>query len=163
MGKRGQVNIGVERVIAAPPADVYAYIADYRAHHHRFLPPAFSDFAVEAGGVGAGTLVRFRLKAGGRETAHRARVEEPEPGRRLTETYLDTGSVTAFEVLPEGEGCRVRIETTFPAAPGLRGAVERVLAPRLLRPLYEDELARLDRYARERALAAPGAAPSGSG
>jgi hypothetical protein len=25
-------------------------------HHPRFLPPAFSDFEVESGGIGAGTL-----------------------------------------------------------------------------------------------------------
>ncbi len=150
MGERGQIRVAVERRIAAPAPLVYDCLADLQTHHHRFLPPAFSDFAVEAGGVGAGTVVRFRLKVGGRQTSLRARVDEPTAGRRLTETYPDSGLVTAFEVRPEGEHCRVSIESAVPAASGPRGALERVLAAWLLKPIYKDELARLDRYARGR-------------
>jgi hypothetical protein len=53
--------------------------------------------------------------------------------------------VTTFTVTPEGSGSRVRIETTA-AATGIQGVVARLLAPRLLRPLFIDELARLDQY-----------------
>ena len=66
-----EIRVSAERSIAAPAARVYRLIADYREHHPRFLPPAFSDFQVERGGVGAGTVIRFRLAAGGRNRAHR--------------------------------------------------------------------------------------------
>ena len=65
----------------------------------------------------------------------------------LTETDLDSGAVTTFTVTPESDGSRVRIETRYQAA-GVRGFIERLAAPRMLRALYTDELARLDRYAR---------------
>jgi len=150
-------RIEAEARVGAPAGEVYGLIADYRRHHHRFLPPAFSDWEVETGGVGAGTVVRFRLALAGRRREHRARIEEPEPGRRLVESDLTTGSVTTFEVAPEGGDSRVRITTELPGGRGLRGAITRRLAPRLLQPLYADELARLDRYAREQAAAANGA------
>ena len=63
------MRIRAERSLAAPPERVYRCIADYREHHPRFLPPAFSNFRVEQGGVGAGTEIRFQLKAGGRMLA----------------------------------------------------------------------------------------------
>lgn len=143
-------RIAAERTIAAPADLVYGYIADYRDHHHRFLPPAFSAFRVEKGGVGAGTVARFRLAVGGRARDYAAHVAEPEPGRVLTETDPDSGSVTAFTVAPDGGRSQVRIETAWTGSPGIAGLVERLVAPRLLRRLYADELARLDLYARER-------------
>jgi len=146
-----QIRVAAERPIAAPAEHVYRYLADYREHHPRFLPPAFSDFQVEQGGIGAGTVIRFRLRAGGRSQVARQRVAEPVPGRVLSEADLDDPSlVTTFTVMPDGDRCRVLIETTWQRA-GVRGLVERLLAPRVLRPLYADELARLDRYAREQA------------
>ena len=75
-------------------------------------------------------------------------VSEPEPGRVLREDYPERHSATTFIVTPTGDTCRVRIETTG-QRPGLQGLIERWLAPRVLLPLYTDELARLDRYARE--------------
>jgi hypothetical protein len=42
----------VARVVDAPAATVYGYLADMREHHPRFLSPVFSAFAVETG-VGA--------------------------------------------------------------------------------------------------------------
>ena len=146
-----EIRVTAERSIAAPAERVYRYLADYREHHPRFLPPAFSDFQVEQGGIGAGTVIRFRLTAGGRSQVARQRVEEPEPGRVLREADLDDPSLaTTFTVTPDGDRCRVLIETTWQRA-GVRGLVERLLAPRVLRPLYADELARLDRYAQEQA------------
>lgn len=138
------LRICADRSMPAPPERVYGCIADYRQHHPRFLPPAFSQFHVEQGGVGAGTQIRFQLKVGGRTYRYHGHVTEPEPGRVLAEVY-DDGGVTTFTVLPEGNGSRVRIATTADAT-GIQGFVTRWLAPRWLRPLYTDELARLDQY-----------------
>src|SRR5919198_479296 len=75
------IRVMAERSIAAPAEEVYRYIADYRTHHPRFLPPAFSAFQVDQGGVGEGTIVRFRVRAGGRTRAVHQRVSEATPGR----------------------------------------------------------------------------------
>ena len=142
-----EVRVVAERRVAAPPDHVYRCIADFNEHHPRFLPPAFSDFRVEEGGVGAGTVASFRLTAGGRTRAYRVRVDEPDPGRVLTESDQLSSSVTSFVVTPEGSGARVRIETRWQGAGGVGGVFERLFAPRVLRRLYADELDRLDRHA----------------
>jgi hypothetical protein len=120
-----------------------------REHHPRFLPPAFSDFQVESGGVGAGTITRFKVTAGGRSREYRMTVAEPEPGRVLTESDTGSSLVTRTTVTPQGNASRVEISTTWQGAGGIGGFFERIFAPRALRSIYEDELRRLDAYARE--------------
>lgn len=93
-------------------------------------------------------MVSYRLRAGGRERHYRARIDEPEPGRVLTET-LEDGKTTTFTVTPGEGGTLVRIETRYRAG-GPLGWMEGLLAPRILEPLYKDELERLDAYARSR-------------
>ncbi len=144
------ISVSAERTVDAPAPEVYGYIADHRDHHAHFLPPAFSDFQVESGGVGAGTITRFKLTAGGRTRQLRTQVAEPEPGRVLTESDTLSSSVTTWTVTPEGSACQVRISTTWQGAGGVGGVFERLFAPRVLRRLYADELSRLDAYARER-------------
>ena len=56
----GTIHVAAERMIQASPAIVYGYLADMR-EHERFLPPTFSNFAVEEGGVGAGSVVTFTV------------------------------------------------------------------------------------------------------
>jgi Polyketide cyclase / dehydrase and lipid transport len=143
------ISVSAEQPVSAPAPEVYGYIADHREHHPHFLPPAFSDFQVESGGVGAGTIARFKLTAGGRTRQFRVQVAEPEPGRVLTESDTESTSVTTWTVTPEGSACRVRISTTWQGAGGVGGVFERLFAPRVLRGLYADELSRLDAYARE--------------
>jgi Polyketide cyclase / dehydrase and lipid transport len=138
-----------ERTIGAPADAIYGYIADMREHHPRFLPPAFSDFQVESGGVGAGTVTRFTLSAGGRTREYRMKVAEPEPGRVLTESDIGSTAVTTFTVSPQGAASLVRISTAWDGAGGMGGLFERMFAPRVMRAIYADELNRLDAYARE--------------
>lgn len=53
--------------IAAPASDVYRILADYRDGHKRILPPQFfGRLDLLAGGRGAGTKIRFEMKAFGR-------------------------------------------------------------------------------------------------
>jgi len=59
-----RIAVSAERTVDAPADTVYRYVADMREHHPRYLPPAFSDFRVESGGVGAGTITRFTVRAG---------------------------------------------------------------------------------------------------
>lgn len=146
---RMKISVAVERRIEAPASRVYAYVADFRQHHPNFLPPAFSDLVVEEGGIGAGTVHRFSLTLGGRTSSARVVVDEPEPGRVLTETETERGMVTTFTVEPEPRGMsRVQIHSTW-ETPGIRGLVERLLATAMLRRLYADELNLLNGYARQ--------------
>ena len=145
-------------IFTAPAERVYRILADYE-HHQRILPAAFSDFTIEKGGVGAGTVVSFKVSAGGVTQVHRDTVAEPEPGRVLTEVN-DTGEVTTFTVTPVGGPTSgqtlVKIETRWPSR-GLQGLVERLVAPRMLCGMFFDELERLEwleRYAQTQPLEA---------
>ena len=141
------LHVSAERIISAPAGAVYALLANYRDGHPRILPSAFSGLEVLQGGTGAGTEIRFGLKLAGRKQGVEASVDEPEPGRVLTETYPARGAVTTFTVDPVGDQSRVRIETTWEASRGLAGLVERLIAPRLFRDLYAQELELIERWA----------------
>jgi uncharacterized protein YndB with AHSA1/START domain len=147
-----KIVVSAERVIDAPADAVYGYVADMRDHHPHYLPPAFSDFRVESGGVGAGTITRFKVTAGGRSREYRMRVDEPEPGRVLTESDTDSSLVTTTTVTPRDSASVVQISTSWDGAGGIGGFFERTFAPRAMRPIYADELDRLDAYAREQRL-----------
>lgn len=147
----GTLVASAERQVGAPADEVYRYIADHREHHPHFLPPAFSDFEVVSGGVGAGTVTRFKVTAGGRTREYRMTVAEPDPGRVMTETDSGSTLVTTWTVTPHGDGAStVRISTTWQGAGGIGGFFERLFAPSAASRIYADELRRLDAYARER-------------
>jgi hypothetical protein len=141
------VQLEVERRINAPADLIYRIIADYQTHHPAILPPAFSDVAVEQGGVGDGTVISFDRKLGGRTRRMRARISEPRPGV-LEETDLEFGAVTGFEITQEADASRVVIRTSFPSAPGIQGWFERRFAPGMLLKLYNQELDNLETYVR---------------
>jgi hypothetical protein len=144
------IRVFAERTVRAPADVVYGYLADMREHHPRFLPPAFSDFQVESGGAGAGTITRFAVTAGGRTRRYRMQVAEPEPGRVMTESDTGSSLVTTTTVTPHGDACLVQISTTWDGAGGIGGLLERMFAPRVMRGIYADELERLDAYAQAR-------------
>jgi uncharacterized protein YndB with AHSA1/START domain len=146
----GQITVEQTRAVGAPAGLVYRLIAQDE-HHQRFLPDNFSDFETLQGGHGAGTLHRFTVRAGGRTREYTMRVAEPEPGRVITESDQGASLVTSFTVTPSGDTCKVTIATKWSGAPGVGGFFERLFAPRVLRTTYADELARLDRYARQQA------------
>ncbi len=147
----GAMRVSADGTVDAPADTVYGYLADMREHHPHFLPAAFSNFEVEAGGVGAGTVTRFRMTAGRRTRDYRMTVAEPQPGRVLTESDTGSSLITTFTVTPEGERSRVEISTSWQGAGGIGGFFERLFAPRVLRAVYADELRRLNGYARSRA------------
>ena len=142
-----KITASAERRIDAPARLLYGYIADFRQHHPHILPSQFSDLEIECGGVGAGTVHRFRMTLGGRTTEYRVRVGEPQPGRVLIESDPSRRMLTTFTVEPELDGSsRVRIETRW-YTDGLQGLVERIVAPGMLSRVYREELELLDRYA----------------
>lgn len=145
-----QVNVAVSTTIGAPATAVYPILADYRNHHPHILPKAyFTGLEIEEGGSGAGTVFRASLKMMGQAQSFRMRVTEPEPGRVIAETDLDTGLVTKFMVEPRGKDqAEVTIATTFHPKAGLKGWLERLVVPSYLRRVYRAELQQLDEYIR---------------
>ena len=137
------INISASATIGASNTLLYGIIADYRVGHPRILPPKyFGDLQVLAGGRGAGTRIRFEMKAFGRTNVGVAEITEPVPGRELRETLSD-GIVSTFLVEPTGpDEARVTISTAY-HKPGLRGWLEKLIAPWYLRRVYTAELAQL--------------------
>lgn len=144
-------DIAVAATIAAPAARAYAIIADYVNGHPRIVPPKyFRDLVVERGGTGAGTEFRFEMRAMGTRRVVHATVAEPEPGRVLVERYPD-GTVTWFTVDPAGDPsrCTVTISTRLPGGAGLLGRIGKAMLVRFLRPIYREELERLEAVVRQ--------------
>ena len=97
-----------EGAIAAEQGRVRAFLSDYRHGRLRILPPEhFSDYRVERGGQGAGTVFGYRLQAGGRQRLYRMRVEEPVADGTIVERDEGSSFVTSWTLTPfRGEGGR---------------------------------------------------------
>ena len=90
------------------------------------------------------------MKGMGPERPMEAIVDEPEPGRVLTETYPATGGVTTFTVdAAPGGTSDVTFRTTWQPR-GVTGLLERLAAPAFLRRVYKDELDQLQILAEAR-------------
>jgi Polyketide cyclase / dehydrase and lipid transport len=141
------VYVTATRLIAAPASRIYGILADYRTGHPLILPRAFQSLTVEAGGRGAGTVIRFGMRSLGTVKWARATVGEPEPGRVLVERLDDRSVETTFTVDPSGrDSACVTIATSW--TPRGRGAsLVRLLAPLLLKRIYAEELRNLERVA----------------
>jgi hypothetical protein len=139
-------EVTAEAVVDAPAELAYALIADYRDGHPQIIPrPPFVSLDVEQGGTGEGTVIRFQMRILGRKRTFRAAITEPEPGRVLAETDLDTGAVTTFTVVPveDDRKSRVTITTDLETRGGALGGLERYFLTRLLRPVHHREIERI--------------------
>jgi uncharacterized protein YndB with AHSA1/START domain len=146
-------QVTVSALIQAPAEQVYAILADYRQGHPHILPkPPFLNLEVEEGGVGAGTRIRFQMRAFGKTQTAQAVVTEPEPGRVLVETISQSEIVTTFTVSPSGDGqqAETTISTQLKAPQGLLAPLERLMTKLFLARTYRQELQQLDAFAQER-------------
>lgn len=144
-----QLSISASALIPAPANEIYAVIADYRKGHPAILPQGnLYDLQVEAGGYGAGTIIRFRSKVLGVERSFRQVVSEPEPGRVILEKDIEGPVSTTFTVTPIGKGeqAQVNITTRLEIPPGLEGVVTRLLLPPAMKRVYEKEFRQLASY-----------------
>jgi hypothetical protein len=146
-----RVHAQAEKSVAAEPKNVYEVLADYATHHPRIMPADhFSSLEVESGGVGDGTVFHITARVGGKKQRLHMRVTEPDPGRVLRETNVDTGVATDFTVTGDGsDGSVVRMSSEWEAR-GLRGIVDRLVAPRVLNRLFAEQLEQLDAYMRSK-------------
>ncbi|WP_273843664.1 SRPBCC family protein [Rubrobacter calidifluminis] len=143
------VKATAERTVSAGQQRVYEFISDFQEKRPHILTENFSEYAVEEGGRGAGTVVRYRLRAG-RERPFRMRVEEPDPGSTLRESDEGSSFVTTWRLSSQGEDrTRVRVVVEWDGARGVAGIFERIFAPAGIRRVYEGVLERLDEVVRE--------------
>src|SRR5688500_18502080 len=111
-------------VIDARPEELYAVVSDYRVGHPAILPkPYFTELTVEKGGIGAGTVLRISMEIFGKQFSYHQLVSEPEPGRRLVESNIDTpgASTFIFEPLAGGRQTRVTISAELVGSDGVIG------------------------------------------
>jgi uncharacterized membrane protein YeaQ/YmgE (transglycosylase-associated protein family) len=144
--RMAQVVVQTERLVAANPQRVHAFLADYQNNRPRILSPEyFRDYRVERGGDGAGTVISYRLRAGGRERPYRMRVEEPNESGLLIERDIDSSLVTTWALTPAegGERTLVSLMSRWEGAGGIGGFFERTFAPRALRRIYDEVLEKL--------------------
>ena len=140
------------KLIAAPAQRIYDLIADYKNGHPRILPkPYFISLDVEQGGYGAGTVITFQMKLMGRIQSFHSMITEPEPGRTLVETELNSGSITTFNVEPRtgGQQAYVTITTDTEVPGSILGKIQGWLTKQLLYPIYVKELNQLAAVAKE--------------
>ena len=142
------IQISVTEVIDAPPATVYDILRDYEKHPAILPKPEFDSLTVTKGGIGEGTEFDMTMVIMGQTTHSHFHVTEPEPGHILREADPESGTVTTFIVEPAegGQKSRVTFDTELRASSGIKGMVEKLLVPRVLRSLYHREFANLQNY-----------------
>lgn len=140
-----RVTAQSERIIEAPAQEVYAALIDYQNKRPSLLTPNFLDYAVEKGGVGEGTVVSYRLQAGGRERPYRMQVTEPAKGQTLMEKDLNSSLSTTWTLTPMqgGRATKVQVTTSWEGSSGMGGFFERTFAPMGLRRIYNQMLSQL--------------------
>ncbi|WP_433334293.1 SRPBCC family protein [Spirillospora sp. CA-294931] len=140
----GQIRVSAEKTVGASAAKVFEALGDYAGTRPKVLTEHFSEYEVREGGQGEGTVVHWKLAA----TSKRVRdclvsVSVPRE-HTLVERDANSTMVTTWSVAPEGEGARVKVETTWDGAGGVGGFFERTFAPGGLRKIYDEQLTRLD-------------------
>ena len=138
----GQVNATTTGTIAAAPEVVIAALSDYAQVRPAILPAKYSEYEVLEGGVGAGTVAKWRFQA----TKKRVRdvvVDVTVAPDGVVESDRNSTLSTAFQVSPSGSGSQVRITTAWEGATGIGGFFERTFAPIGLRKVHSEILANL--------------------
>ncbi len=137
-----QGRVEVSAVIEARPEEIYAVVADYRHGHPQIVPQEYlRDLEVEAGGYGAGTIIRFRARAFGIERPARSIISEPEPGRVLMETEMISHIVTTYTLTPQSEGkTMLQIASQWQSSRNPFVALQQAFYPKLMRSMDAKEL-----------------------
>ena len=94
----------------------------------------WTDFRVEQGGKGDGTVFAYHFAAGGRERDYRLHVRETPGG--LQESDQMSSFVTTWSVEPSPNGSQVTIESSWDGAGGIAGIFEGFFAPKGLKRIY---------------------------
>jgi len=157
---KNTLTVRISREIDAPQKAIYRVIADYREGHAAILPrPPFTAMVVTEGGTGAGTRLKTTMRVMGRDYTFDQIVTEPEPGRVIVETDVNTGESSRFILTPTASGTNVTIESTFNVPSGLAGLFKRAFHPAIVRRIFSQELDNLAAYLAETSPHSPAETP----
>lgn len=143
------ITVSVSRIINAPREIIYNVLRDYREGHKHILPaPYFNNWRIIKGGLGAGTEILFSIEVYGQQTHYHQIVTEPEPGRVIRESDQYTTQYSTFTLDSVGDGhqTRVTIFSAMPTGSGLKGVLQRLFQPRIVRAMFRKELQNLADY-----------------
>jgi Polyketide cyclase / dehydrase and lipid transport len=135
------VTARATKAVDASPEHVLAFLRDYREARPRILTDNYSQYRVESGGQGQGTVIGYHFAAGGRERDYRLSVEEDGAG--LSERDQLSSYVSRWTVAPGEAGAEVTLEATWQGAAGIGGVFERTFAPMGLRRIFGEMLEKL--------------------
>ncbi len=138
----GQVSASSTVLINAAPDAVLAAVADYQTVRPKILSSQYSGYEVLQGGVGAGTVVKWKLQA------TKSRVREVQnsvdvAGKTVIEKDANSSMVTNWTVAPAGTGSTVTTKTTWTGAGGVKGFFEKTFAPLGLKKIQAEVLENL--------------------
>jgi hypothetical protein len=153
------MHASAERIVDAEPSSVWSVITDFSGSRPQMLPENYQGYNVERGADGAGPVLSFTLRAGGRERAYRMQVEVVTAGQELFERDLASTYTMRWLVERVGPGAhtRVRLSSDWESrASGVNGFFERRFAPLGVRRIHQETLVRLGHLMRERQLAVAG-------
>lgn len=145
-------------VIPARPDVVYGVLSDYMEGHQAILPRQFfKEMKVIEGGHGAGTVIEVHTEVYGSKQVFNMTVSEPEPGRVLQESDPAIGITTTFTVDPAEGGTRskVTIAVHGKTSGGIRGLLEKIMNPPIMRRMFKTELRLIADYAQQAQAASP--------
>lgn len=149
----GTIHVETAKTIDASPEQVFRLLADYRTTHRDILPSdTYLDYQVDQGGEGAGTVYSYKLKTPMRPEPrpYKMKVSVPASGNVLQESDQNSSLVTTWTLVPEAGGAKtqVRLTTEWESrASGFGGFMERTMAPRSTKRLYDTILDRLENVA----------------
>jgi Polyketide cyclase / dehydrase and lipid transport len=135
------VTARATKAVDASPEQVLAFLRDYRESRPRILTDNYSQYRVESGGQGQGTVIGYHFAAGGRERDYRLSIEEDGAG--LSERDQLSSFVSRWTVAPGEAGAQVTVEASWQGGGGIGGVFERTFAPMGLRRIYGEMLEKL--------------------
>lgn len=139
------VTASTSRSVPAAPEAVVAALGDYETVRPAILPEQYTDYAVESGGQGGGTVVTWRLHATEKRIRH-VIADVVTTADSVTETDRNSTLVTVYRVTPSGSGSQVEVTTTWQGAGGIGGFFEKTFAPKGLGRIQDAMLANLESH-----------------
>ena len=142
----GRVTASNTIVIEAPVAAVTAAIADYTQVRPRIQPEQFSAYRLIEGGVGAGTVVAWNLRATrkrSRDVKATVTVDDAAAHWSLVEKDQNSTMATTYTVREATGGSLVEMTTSWEGAGGVGGIFERIFAPAGLKRIQHELLTNL--------------------
>ena len=142
----GQVRAVTSRQIGASAQRVFEALADYASVRPKILPVQYSEYVVREGGVGAETVVSWRLAATRKRSRDvLARVSQPA-ALSLVEADENSSMRVTWTVSGQGDVALVTVEAVWDGASGVGGFFERTFAPAGLNRIHGEVLAGLASY-----------------